>query len=497
MSGALRGPEERHDLRLLAPAAGAWAAAAVVPTDARRWPLVAGLALVCALVCASRRVGRLAAASTLIAIAAAAVGTGLRVDSRGAGPLAALAAQRVPVDIRLVVTTDPHVVAVARGPALTVLTVRVEQVGAGGRAWSVRQPVLVLAHGSAWRDLLPSQRVQVSGRLQPPRPADDVAAVLTPAGAPARLGRPSLVQRSAATLRAGLRTAAGGLPGGADGLLPGLVDGDTGGLPATTAQSFRATGLTHLVAVSGTNVAAVLAAALALARGVRLPRRAGLVLAAVLLVGFVVLARPSPSVLRAMVMGLLGVLAALTGRERPVLPALSATVLVLVLVSPDLARSPGFALSVLASGALVLLAPTWRDSLVARGWSRRTAEVLCVPLAAQLVCAPVIVLLTPTVSLVAVPANLLAAPAVAPATLLGVVAAVLAPVLPAAAHLAAWAAALPCAWMVEVAHVGAGLPGAQVRWPGGTAGALLLVGVTVALLALLRRVVPPRAGAAM
>ena len=181
-----------------------------------------------------------------------------------------------------------------------------------------------------------------------------------------------LVQRVAGDLRGGLRDAARAvLAEDPAGLLPGLVVGDTSGVPPGLADDFRTAGLTHLTAVSGTNVAIICGAVLLLARLARAGPRTAAVLAALALIGFVVLARPSPSVLRAAVMGGVTVLALAVGRRRSVVPALAAAVIVLLLVDPGLATDPGFALSVLATGALVLLAPGMVARLAgARGAAR-------------------------------------------------------------------------------------------------------------------------------
>jgi len=209
------------------------------------------------------------------------------------------------------------------------------------------------------------------------------------------------------------------------------------------------------------------------------PRRARPVLAGLVLLGFVVLARPSPSVLRAAAMGVVALGALATGARRQALPALCASVLVLVLLSPDLASQPGFALSTLATAGLLVVAPVWRDRW-ARRLPRRLAEALAVPAAAQLACTPVVVALSGQLGLLAVPANLLAVPAVAPATVLGVAAALVAPLWMPAATALAWAAWLPTHWLVLVAHTGARQPGAGWTVPRGWFGA----GLTLVLIAL-------------
>jgi competence protein ComEC len=143
--------------------------------------------------------------------------------------------------------------------------------------------------------------------------------------------------------------------------------------------------------------------------------------------GFLIMARPEPSLLRATAMGAVGLLALASGRSSRGVPVLCAAAVVLILGDPWLSRSYGFALSVLATAGLLLLAPGWRDRL-AQVVPRVVASCLAVPAAAQLACAPVVAMLSAEVSLVAVPANFCAVPAVAPATVLGVLAALAAPV---------------------------------------------------------------------
>ncbi|GAB3986110.1 hypothetical protein GCM10027615_77610 [Plantactinospora veratri] len=111
------------------------------------------------------------------------------------------------------------------------------------------------------------------------------------------------------------------------------------------------------MAFTGANVAIVVGLVLLLARWARAGPWLAAVLCGTALVGFVILARPSPSVVRAGTMGAIGLLALAVGRPRAALPALASAVTVLVLVDPELAGDPGFALSVLATGGLLLLAP--------------------------------------------------------------------------------------------------------------------------------------------
>jgi competence protein ComEC len=147
---------------------------------------------------------------------------------------------------------------------------------------------------------------------------------------------------------------------------------------------------------------------------------------------------------------------------------------VLIVVDPQLSGSAGFALSVLATGGLLLLAPRWRDSLRRKGVPAGLAEALAVPAAAQAACAPLIAGLFGTFSVVAVPANLLAVPAVAPATVVGVGAALLSPLWPVGAQAAAWVGSWPAWWLVVIARYGAQTPAATLPWRSGVVGAVLL-----------------------
>ncbi|GLW14012.1 membrane protein [Streptomyces sp. NBRC 13847] len=478
----------------------------------------------------------MALAAVLLCAGAGAASAALHAADVRRGPLPALAEQFGQVTAELEVTGDPRLTrpkvrGSQRTPPVLVFTAEAVRVTAPhGTVTAVRTPVLVVvqqrggggkggggapngpgaAHRgaarespwSAWRGLLPSTRIRVVARAAPPlSPADQVGAVLrvTAAAPPVRVGAPTALERLAGSLRAGLREATDGLSPDARALLPGLVVGDTSRVPPDLDDAFRATDLTHLLAVSGSNLTIVLAlligpphlATRAERRG--LAPRLGLSLRGTAVVGgaialaFVVVCRPDPSVLRAAVCGLITLLAIGTGRRRSLLPALAAAVLLLVLYDPWLARSYGFLLSVLATGALLLLAPRWSAALQRRRVPPRIAEVIAAAAAAQAVCAPVVAVLAARVGLVAVPCNLLAELAVGPTTVLGFAALAAAPVVLPVARALAWCAGWPAEWIAGVARTGAGLPGADIEWPGGWAGGLMLAVVLVILVPVGRR----------
>ena len=480
------------DLRLLGPASAAWAGAALT---AKTGPAVAvGVLAVAALAAAvmagARRPGLLpAAVAALLCGVAAAGSAALAGADLTRGPVPSLARHRGTAHVELRVTRDPYRAGPDPARPVIVVPAVVERVG----AVRVRSPVVVMASGrpGAWLGLVPSTRVAATVRFAPDDRGQS-AALARVGGAPVPVAGPSRPQRVAAALRAGLRKAAAPLPADARVLLPGLVVGDTSAVPDDLADAFQATDLAHLTAVSGGNLTVLLVLLIGppglaarperggLAARLGLPLRWTALAGVAVTAGFVLVCRPDPSVLRAAACGLITLLAVATGRRRSLLPALAGAVLLLVLYQPGLATQAGFMLSVLATGSLLVLAPPWAAALRRRGVPARLAEGLAVAAAAQAACGPLIVLLSARVSLVGVPCNLLAEPAVGPASVLGVGAMLTAPLAPPAAAVLAWGAAGPAWWIAAVARRGAALPGADARWPGGWPGAALLLLVTVA-----------------
>ena len=306
--------------------------------------------------------------------------------------------------------------------------------------------------------------------------------MLSARGPPEQLAAPGLWWRAAATVRASIRDSVAHRPADQRALVPALVDGDDAGLDEGLADDFRTTGLTHLLAVSGTNLTLVVGFLLVVARWVGVRGRWLLVVGAGGIVGFVLLARTEPSVLRAAVMGSVALLAMGSNGRRRGARALGVAVVVLLLVDPGLAVQAGFALSVLATGGIVLLAPLWRDAL-ARWLPRWVAEAVAVPAAAQLACTPVVAAISGQVSLVAVAANLLVAPVVGPATVLGLGGGLVGLVWPAAGRPLGTLAGWCVAWIVVVARRGAALPTAALDW-GGDLPALAALTVLVLAVAL-------------
>ena len=348
-------------------------------------------------------------------------------------------------------------------------------------AVTVFAPAVDYARAAAGRPM------RLRARVVTPARRDLSVATLIAVGAPT-FGEAGPVQRGAQRTRDAFTAAArAALPAEQATILPGLVLGDTSAVAPATSAQFRTAGLTHLTAVSGANVTIVCGAVLLSAR--LLGPRLAVVLAAAVLVAFVVVVTPTPSVLRAAVMGALALLALLSARRRQAIPILSATVIALMAVAPQLSVDIGFALSVSATAAIVLLAPAWSARLAARGTPEPLAAAICVALAAQLVTAPLIAAISGRFSVVAVAANLLVAPVIAPITVLGTLAAALAPILPAVAGLLIRFTGPELWWLLRVAGWAAALPGASVPAPSGWVGATVIAALMAGLAWLVSRLV--------
>jgi competence protein ComEC len=291
------------------------------------------------------------------------------------------------------------------------------------------------------------------------------------------------VPESPARLKRQFSSAAKWLQGDAAGLLPGMVTGDTTGLDESLEAAMKSTGTTHLTAVSGSNCSLILGGLVLLARSLRLARGVAAIVALMGLAAFVMMVGPDASVLRAAVMGAIGLAALSGGRRGRSLGFLCLAVTGLLILDPSLGMSIGFLLSVLATLGIVLLArpiaswaPAWVPSWL--------ASAIAVPLSAQLLCSPVIVALQPQFSSYSLLTNVAVAPFVAPVTILGTIAVPLVPLLP-------WFSVVPLAvagasagMVAATARFFAGLPGAALPWPEGLTGisTMLLWSVVTILL---------------
>lgn len=333
-----------------------------------------------------------------------------------AGPVASRA--RVVADVTL--ADDPA------GPRFVARVLarvsRLDGRASGGRT------VLVVAGGDVagrLRVLVAGDRVTLAGALAPlagynlryrwqhavgTLHAEEVRSFAGPA---------SPLSRLANGLRDAVVRGARGLPAPERGLLAGFLLGDTRAISNDVVGDFRNAGLSHLLAVSGANVAFVLALAAPALRRLGLAARLAGGLAVLIVFG--TMTRWEPSVLRATVMAGTTMLAVFLGRPVSALRVLVLAVIGVLIVDPFLVRSVGFLLSCGACAGIAVFSARIAAGL--RG-PRVLREALGVTAAAQLGVAPVLLPVFGTVPLVSLPANLLAVPVVGPLTVWGLVAGV-------------------------------------------------------------------------
>jgi competence protein ComEC len=260
---------------------------------------------------------------------------------------------------------------------------------------------------------------------------------------------------------------AGGVATGQHGeraaVLEGVVLGDDGGLSDGLKQRFRASGLYHLLAVSGQNVALVAAGALAIAWLLGLPRWLGELGALGGIASYVLAVGPQPSVIRAGVAGALASLAWLSARMTDRWYFLLVGAALLLAWNPYTLFDAGFELSFAAVVSIFVLVPRLRGAIEGYPVPRSLGEVVAVSSACGLATAPIMWIQFHAVPLLTIPANALAAPAMVPLLELALVSAILAPIVPSGAVAIAWVNGWLAAYLAACARLVGGLPGAQIR----------------------------------
>ncbi|MGQ4619825.1 ComEC/Rec2 family competence protein [Nocardia sp. R7R-8] len=521
-AGAVRGPKDGAapeepgtvqtlDARLLPAALCCWAATIVAVTAGWRAGMLLAVALTILaiglwvlLLWAVAHRGERRRAVAVVALAAVVLGAGFaaaaawREHRVATHPLRAAAGQSLRVVITPTDDPKPLRSKGAGGDRQWMVRADLREYRRGGVTIRAGGAVVVLASGPEWGELSPGGPIEFRARVEQPRRSDLTVVALRAQGAPTAAGPLPWWQRAADSVRARFAASATrALPPDAAGLLPALVVGDTSALPEHVRQDFIIAGLQHLTVVSGANFTILLSVVLFVVRLLTLGPRGAVAVAAAALLMFVVVARPDPSVLRAAAMGAITLLAVLTGRRKQALPALCAAIIALLALWPGLAVDAGFALSVVATGGLILLAPSWADWLRARGWWRVPAEIVAVSAGAFVVTTPITIALTGQLSLVAVLANVLVAPVIAPITVAGAGGAVLANLWSPPAEVVLRCAAPPLWWLLWVAGHAAALPGASVAVQGGLAGGLIASAVVVGMIAALRARAARRIAAAV
>lgn len=495
---------ESPDLRLLPFVAGVWAAEWAVMLGQPRTPgvwVAAGLAVVFLALSVGRSLtgrprlmrqmdrGQLPRRRRVRAIVAVVVlsgsGIGCTVAALQVARLhPALIDQAVRrasvVEATVRVTGDPVLFTPAddggrRSPSSWSVTAALSEVRISGRGHRVRAPVLL--RGDAVPNLKYGSVVGIRGRAQAPWSPASSAMTIRLLGDVQIRSPPGFVARTTSLIRDSFRDSCAGVPADAAGLLLGLAVGDESLVSADLDRSMVRSGLAHLTAVSGSNTTLIVAVVMGAVGLAGLGWRVRVVSSLLVLAGYVALVRPQPSVMRAAAMGLVALIAFSVGGRRRGPPALLAASVTLLLVLPQYAVSIGFALSVCATAGLLVMGPPIADRLA--GWrvSRWAPEpvraALAVAGAAHVATLPLAVLMGNGASLAALPANVVVTPFVPVATVLGLAAALLAPVVPAASTALAHSAAPITGFIAFVARRSADQPLGVVDVPEGPAGALV------------------------
>jgi competence protein ComEC len=252
-------------------------------------------------------------------------------------------------------------------------------------------------------------------------------------------------------------------PGERRAVLAGVVLGEDEGLDKELRDRFRASGLYHLLAVSGQNVAYVVIGMILLAWTLGFPRwigelgALGAVFAYVLAVGW------QPSIVRAGVAGGLASLAWLASRPRDRWYFLLVGAAVLLGWNPYSVLEPGFQLSFAAVAAIFVLVPRIEARLEGYPLPAKLAEVVALSAACGAATAPILWLQFGAIPVYSLVANALAAPIVAPLLGLALAAAALHPSVPEAAAALVWIDAWLAAYLAFCARLVGGLPYAQVE----------------------------------
>ena len=339
--------------------------------------------------------------------------------------------------------------------------------------YKLRVPIRVITSKQSVTKLLPGQRFSAQGRIVASKEARVAALVVIKDDIQIQT-QASRWANALGAVRLGLRSFSG--DGNAGALIPGMVLGDISKQSAEFKISMKRSGLTHLVAVSGANFALVSAFVLWMMQFLFTEMKFRLSATAISLIAFIALVRPSPSVLRAAAMAAVLLVAQATKQGRDSLPALGFAMAAVVIVDPWQARDAGFALSVLATAGLLLFAPVLVEKF-SRKMPDKLAQALAPPIAAIVFCSPIIVALSGYLAPMSVIANLLAAPFVAPITIVGFIAALFSPFVPLLTTVLIWFIRFPAGAIALIAHWASSFPVLTLRT--GKIGFIIIASFTL------------------
>ncbi len=297
--------------------------------------------------------------------------------------------------------------------------------------------------------IYPGTEIRISGRVFPSKERR-VSVNLSGVEGSVVIRESSQVLESLEKVRIGLRNQAKALGGDSASLLPGIIIGDTSLQSKKFTEEMRTAGLSHLTAVSGANFAIVGTFVYHLLGFVFPNRRLRIPMTLISLFFFILLVRPTPSVLRAALMAGIYFLSKFSGRKNSAEKALGATISILLLVNPFLAFEAGFILSVLATAGLIYLAEPIAQRIPG---PKMISEVISIPVAATLACSPYLALLAGSINLGIIFMNIAVAPVIPIITILSFIATLALSIFPALSVLLLTIANFGSKWIVLVSSL--------------------------------------------
>ena len=380
------------------------------------------------------------------------------------------------VEIAGVVSSEPNktrqrVIGSRLTSSKMTFTMRAEYVSFNGNTQRIRIPIRVIIDGEAL--LFPGERIELAGELIESKERR-VAALLF--GEPASLEKVSspFALRALERVRIELRNETSKVGADSAALIPGMVIGDTSLQSRALTELMLRAGLSHLTAVSGANFAIVSAFIFALIAVFVPNRRIQVTITILALFVFVLLVRPTPSVLRAGVMALVFLISKLSGRRNVGASSLAVAISILLLINPFQAFEAGFILSVLATAGLIFFAPTVAARVPG---PRFLGELISIPTAATLFCAPYLMLISGSMNIGTILLNILVAPVVPFVTILGFIATLVVLPVGSAAGFLLELANLGTSWILFIASWSESMPSIVTSAP-----ALIMLTISVVIL---------------
>lgn len=241
------------------------------------------------------------------------------------------------------------------------------------------------------------------------------------------------------------------LPSPHSALLSAILLGERKGIPSQLNDKFSITGVSHMVAISGMHITIIAAILMSLAINIGLRRGQDFWLVVACLALYITLIGLPPSAMRAGLMAFMFLLAIKVGRLNKSINGLVLAATIMLLINPKLLRDDiGFQLSFLAVLSLLYVLPFISDKLSRLPSLGKVKEIFIVTISAQVLTMPLIVYYFGRMSLVSPLVNILVLPALPFIMVLGMVAILLALVVPSVSSILFWPAWVLIEYLIRV-----------------------------------------------